>query len=76
MSKDETKQIIDSFNNEKYDLHVKNIFDQSDYRNKWSKDKIISTLQKAFENGFHGIHFISSEYEGAIGHIFRRISGS
>lgn len=75
MSEVEIKQIIDAFNNQKYNLHVMDIFDQSEYRNKWSKDKIICTLQKAFENGYHGMHFIPYEYESIIGVLLEEYLG-
>lgn len=75
MSKTETTEIIHAFNNQKYDVHVKTMFDRSEYANKWSRDKIMYTLQKAFENGNHGMHFISCEFESIIGCLLEEYLG-
>ena len=75
MSKTEIKEIIDAFNNHKYYLHVRDIYDRSEYPNKWSRDKIMCTLQKAFENGYHGMHFIPYEFESIIDRLLDEYLG-
>lgn len=76
MSKEEINQIINSFNHQEYCIYTLNLYNQTHYKNKWSYEKIISTLQKAFSYGFHGIHFIPLKYEGAIVSILEQYLGS
>jgi hypothetical protein len=42
----------------------------------WSHEKIVQGLKEAFSNGFHGMHFIPSAYEGCIGEILSDYLGS
>lgn len=76
MSKEEIKDIIQSFHNQGYSDYELNLYNKSDYKNKWSGEKIISTLRKAFSYGFHGFHFIPLQYEPIIQSILENYLGS
>lgn len=73
MSKAEVDQVITSFDNHQYVSNLFHDFNKTHYRKQWSHEKIVSTLQGAFSNGFHGIHFIPWRFEGCIAEILNDI---
>lgn len=76
MSRDAVENILELFDKQGYVSFLLNEFNRTHDKQKWSHDNIISTLQEAFSNGFHGIHFISARFEGCIGEILNDIVGS
>lgn len=69
MSEQEMKNIIKSFDNTNYVSYRFSQYVKSEYAEIWTKDKILTELQRAFSLGFHGIHFVPSKYESCISEI-------
>lgn len=69
MSREEIETVLEHFDKSGYSRHVMTKYRLSSWKSKWDKSMILQRLEKAFSNGFVGIHFIPAEYEGCIGQI-------
>lgn len=75
MSKEEILTIVQKYSDGNYVDYMLNTFHSSEWKESWSKDKILKKLDDAFCNGFVGIHFIPYEYEGCIDKILHEYFG-
>jgi hypothetical protein len=75
MSKEDILAIVEKFDNGQYVEYMLNRFHSSEWKESWSKNKILKKLEDAFSHGFVGIHFIPCEYEGCIEKILHQYFG-
>jgi len=69
MSREEIETVLEHFDKSGYPRHIMAKYCLSSWKSMWNKSIILQRLQKAFRNGFVGIHFIPAEYEGCIAQI-------